>query len=56
MRLSEMWLKNRSSNLVADCEEIGGLREHMYGGGERGQGEFIAPLQLISAAVLENPA
>lgn len=35
MRMSEMHLRN-GSNPVAECEEIGGLREQMHGGGERG--------------------
>lgn len=39
-----------------NCEEIGGLRQQMHAGGERGQRGFIAPLQFISAAVLENSA
>lgn len=35
---------------------MGGLREQMRGGGGRGREGFIAPLRLISAAVLETPA
>lgn len=53
MRMSDMCLRNES-NPVGECEEIGGLREQMHGGGERGQGGFIALLQLISVLSLKT--